>query len=103
MQWSTALLRGPLSEADLSAFCTASASSHSQHGVACSTTGRRAVTTSQLPDMPVVTLGGAGTGVHVGRPGHASAITAVDWHPTSDVVLSASQDRTLVLSRLQLP
>ena len=64
--------------------------------------GRGLALASSAEDASLVLLDAEGPGGVVrALPGHAAAVTCVDWHPTASVVCTGSADRTVQLTTLE--
>ena len=70
--------------------------------VALDPLGRGFALASSAEDASLVLLDAEGPGGVVrALPGHAAAVTCVDWHPTASVVCTGSADRTVQLTTLE--
>ncbi len=85
-------MQEPVRTVDVSGYCNTRAP-HMKHGFALSTDGGALVTTSVTSQIPVLMEGeenGQWEILHAGS--HRGHVTAVDWHPHMNVIVSGSAD-----------
>lgn len=74
-----------------------------KHAVAASSDARSLVLTSMTSQVPVLTESAAdGDWQFQAAASHRGHVTAVDWHPTMNVIVSGSADHSACLTHLDL-
>ncbi|CAL8462386.1 g1919 [Coccomyxa elongata] len=99
--WDTAMLKEPVRTLDASAYCGTRAP-HMKHAAAVSSDARALVLTSMTSQVPVLSEGAEAEWQFQVAGSHRGHITAVDWHPTMNVVISGSADHSACLTHLDL-
>ena len=91
----------PVRTVDASAHCGTKAP-HMKHALAVSSDTRALVLTSMTSQVPVLVEGADGEWQFQAAASHKGHVTAVDWHPTMNVVVSGSADHSASLTHLDL-
>ena len=86
---------------DASAYCGTRAP-HMKHAAAVSSDAHALVLTSMTSQVPVLAEGAEAEWHFQEAGSHRGYITAVDWHPTMNVVVSGSADHSACLTHLDL-
>lgn len=75
---------------------------HMKHALAVSSDARALVLTSMTSQVPVLVEAAEGRWHFQAAASHKGHVTAVDWHPTMNVVVSGSADHSACLTHLDL-
>jgi WD40 repeat protein len=75
---------------------------HMKHALAVSSDARALILTSMTSQVPVLVEAAEGGWQFQAAASHKGHVTAVDWHPTMNVVVSGSADHSACLTHLDL-
>lgn len=99
--WKYVFPQEPVRTVDASAHCGTRAP-HMKHAAAVSSDARALVLTSMTSQVPILSEGAEAEWQFQVAGSHRGHITAVDWHPTMNVVISGSADHSACLTHLDL-
>ena len=91
----------PVWTLDASVYCGTTAP-HMKHGFALSTAGQALVMTSVTGQVPVFLEGETGQWDVQHAAQHRGHVTAVDWHPHMNVIVSGSADHSACVMHLDV-